>query len=264
MFLFKKVVAYFLMPLSICLELFLIGLFLLWFTKKQKFGRAVLTLGVLFFFIIGFGQPFGHLLKSLERQYPPFLVHNETNLQNLKKSVKWIVVLGGGKVPDLTLLAIDQLEPQSLIRLVEGIRLHRLFPESKLLVSGGGIFDNISEAELMAKAAQSLGVNKEAIVIESDSRDTKDQAKLIRTMVGHNVFILVTSASHMPRSMAMFKKQGLHPIAAPTDHIIKERVKETSPIHFLHILPTSYDAQVVEQVFYEYLGILWAKLRGQI
>jgi hypothetical protein len=38
MFLFKKIVAPFFFPLSLCLEILLFGLFLLWFTSREKFG----------------------------------------------------------------------------------------------------------------------------------------------------------------------------------------------------------------------------------
>ena len=74
----------------------------------------------------------------------------------------------------------------------------------------------------MARIAELLGVKPQDIVLESDSRDTADEAEIIAKMIGRERFILVTSAAHMPRSMALFKKRGLQPIPAPTDFLVRE------------------------------------------
>ncbi|NQT55363.1 MAG: YdcF family protein, partial [Desulfobacteraceae bacterium] len=108
--------------------------------------------------------------------------------------------------------------------------------------------------------AVALGINDEDIVLESESMDTKDQARLIRKIVGENRFVLVTSASHMPRSMALFEKRGMRPIPAPIGHSIKERQKITPAMFF----PSAGQIEKIERAFYEYLGLVWAKLRGQI
>ena len=46
---------------------------------------------------------------------------------------------------------------------------------------------------------------------------------VVKEIVGKDKFILVTSASHMLRAMALFRKQGMEPIPAPTDYMVKER-----------------------------------------
>ena len=81
-----------------------------------------------------------------------------------------------------------------------------------------------------------------------------------KKIVGDNKFILVTTASHMPRSMALFKKLGMQPIPAPTDHAMKRR----QGIHPGVFFPNSGKIRNAELVFHEYLGLAWAKLRGQI
>ncbi|MBW2649390.1 MAG: YdcF family protein [Deltaproteobacteria bacterium] len=91
-------------------------------------------------------------------------------------------------------------------------------PESRLVFSGGAVFDPVSEAEVMARAAEIMGVEGDRIILEEISRDTGDQARLVQKIVGDERFILVTSASHMPRSMVLFRKSGMEPIPAPTDY----------------------------------------------
>ena len=147
-----------------------------------------------------------------------------------------------------------------MTRLVEGSRLQKMIPGAKLLLSGGRVFDPVADAEVMAKLALSIGVDRQSMVLETASRDTEDEAKLIKEMVGNDPFLLVTSASHMPRSMALFNKLGMKPIPAPTGYMVKE-TQGSNPRMFF---PSVDGLRKAETAFYEYLGLAWAKLRGQI
>jgi len=194
------------------------------------------------------------LLKPLEHKYAPLMELHAFS------DVKWVVVLGGGHTSDPNLPSTGQISHSSLSRLVEGIRLHNLLGRSKLILSGGGASDAIPEAKVMADVAVALGVAGEDVVLESLSRDTKDEARLIQRIVGNDRFILVTSASHMPRSMAMFRKTGMQPMPASTDYYVKQR-RGMSPGMFF---PSSGGLGKTERAVYEYLGLTWAKLKGQI
>ena len=131
-------------------------------------------------------------------------------------------MLGGGHVSDPRLPANSQISAAALGRVVEGVRLYKAIPGSKLLLSGGAVFDPVPEAEVMAQIAGLLGVKPQDIRLESDSRDTAEEAEIIAKMIGREKFILVTSAAHMPRSMALFRKRGLQPIPAPADFLVRE------------------------------------------
>jgi uncharacterized SAM-binding protein YcdF (DUF218 family) len=75
----------------------------------------------------------------------------------------------------------------------------------------------------MASVSRFMGVPKDNMIIEEASKDTKDQARLIKPIVGTAPFVLVTSAIHMPRSMALFEKLGMNPIPAPAgNHLTGE------------------------------------------
>jgi len=231
-----------------------LGLFLLWFTKKQKAGKIIVSIGVGLLIIFSYGTVQDILLRSLENKYPP--------LTNFHKAagVKWVVVLGGGHTSDPELPVNGQISKTSLSRLIEGIRIHRNLPGSKLILSGGGGFDPVPNAKVMADVASVLGISSSDMVLEPNPKDTKDEAVLIQKIVENEQFILVTSASHMPRSMALFKKLGMEPIPAPTDHAMKRR----QGIHPGVFFPSSSKIRNAELVFYEYFGLAWAKLRGQI
>jgi uncharacterized SAM-binding protein YcdF (DUF218 family) len=128
---------------------------------------------------------------------------------------------------------------------VEGIRIYRNLPGSKLILSGGGGFDPVPNAKIMANVASILGINDSDMILEPDSKDTKDEAILIQKIVGDNKFILVTTASHMPRSMALFKKRGMQPIPAPIDHAMKRRQGINPGVFF----PSSGKIRNAERVF---------------
>ncbi len=241
-------------PLSLCLEILIVGIFLLWFTRRQKAGKIIVTIGVATFVALSYGVASEILLRPLEYRYPPL-----TDV-SVVSDVKWVVVLSGGHSPDAQLPITGQLSDASLVRLVEGIRIHRKLSKSKLLLSGGSVFSTVAESKAMMDVAVVLGVDAKDLVLESESKDTKDQARFIQKIVGDSRFILVTSASHMPRSLALFQKRGMHPIPAPIGHIVKKRQKITPAMFF----PSAGRIEKTERAFHEYLGLAWAKLRGQI
>ncbi|MDP1761566.1 MAG: ElyC/SanA/YdcF family protein, partial [Deltaproteobacteria bacterium] len=175
-------------------------------------------------------------------------------------SPKWIVVLGGGHVSDPRLPSNSQISAPTLGRVVEGVRLHKAVPGSKLLLSGGAVFDPVPEAEVMSQIAVLLGVKPQDIMLESDSRDTGDQADIIAKKIGREKFILVTSAAHMPRSMALFRRRGLEPIPAPAD-FRAPNTQSSGPAAFFPDVGSLGQTQIA---VHEYLGLAWAWLRGAI
>lgn len=260
MFLFKKIVGSLCMPLSLCLAALFVGLLLLWFTKRQRTGKVFITLGTLALALAGCFQLASLILQPLERAYPA--IKDEAAMARIQAAgtpVKWIVVLGGGHRANPGLPITSQISEASLVRLVEGIRLHRFLPESKLVLSEGGREGFLSGAEIFAEVAVALGVIREDIVVETQSRDTKDQARLIESIVGQDRFLLVTSAAHMSRAMALFQKRGVQAIPAPTNHLVRGK-PEFRP---LSLVPGSAGIGAAECLTREYLGLLWAKIRGQ-
>ncbi len=254
MFLFKKIIAPLFFPLSVCLEFLIVGMFLLWFAHRQKAGKIMVSLGIVLLALFSYAPLPDIALKSLEYRYAPLVDLSQFS------DIRWVVVLGGGHHSDPELPVTSHLSESSLSRLVEGIRIHRLLPESRLVLSGGKVFDPTPEAETMVRVAEIMGIEGNKIVLEKLSRDTRDQARFIHEIVGDERFILVTSAAHMPRSMALFQKLGMSPIPAPTDYWVTKRHGIGPGVFF----PNVGSLRKMERVFYEYLGLGWARLSGQI
>jgi len=252
-FLFKKIVGPIFFPVPLVLGILVLA-FILLYTRKQRSGRALVLIAILLLGSFSYDVASERLLRHLEYSYPPL-----TDIGNLQ-DIKWVVVLGGGHTSDPKLPVTSQLSEASLCRLVEGIRLHRELPKSKLILSGGGFFDRVSDAKVLSEVAMAIGVKKKNILLEEISKDTEDQARLIQQIVSKDQFILITSASHMPRTMAFFRRLGMDPFPAPTEHLVKERAAIT-PGRFY---PSAGGLRKTERAFYEYLGLAWAKLRGLI
>lgn len=255
MFLFKKLITPFLMPVPFCMAVLLLGLALLWTGRGPRAGRRLATLGALLLLLLGYGAVSGRLLASLERRHAPV-----ADVSAAAGRVRWVVVLGGGSSSDEGLPAVMRLSEGSLARLVEGVRLQRQLPESRLLVSGGSVFGSQPDAETMSALAVELGVDRGALELDAHSPDTETQAEVVHARLGAEEFYLVTSASHMPRALALFRKAGTNPLPAPT-HFLTQNDRGLAPWDFF---PSSGGLRRAEAATHEYLGLAWAKVRGKV
>lgn len=249
MFLLRKIFAPLLFPVPLVLELVGLGLILLWFTRKQKAGKMLVTTGFLLLLVLSLNPVGTSLVRPLETGFRPVLSKPEP-------IVRWVVVLDGGHISDPRFPVTTRLWGSTLSRLVEGIRLHKERAGSKLIVSGGKVFNPVAGAEAMAEVARILGVNSKDLILENKSRDTREEADYIQPIVGEDPFLLVTSATHMPRAMEIFQKGGMKPIAAPTDYLVKSSGKLSPGI----FIPSAGALSLSERAFYERIGMLWLKL----
>ncbi len=166
--------------------------------------------------------------------------------------------MGAGQFFEKKVPKSNYLPSPAVYRLIEGIRVYKKNPGSKLIFSGYGGFNRVSSAEVMAEIAEMLGIPKKDIIQEPDPKDTHDEAVAIHKIVNDEPFVLVTSAAHMKRSVLLFKKQGMDPIPAPTDYLARKQFNFQIP------MPGSGGFRKVESAIHEYLGIIWAKIRGFI
>lgn len=253
MFVAKKIITLLLMPLPLLLLMGMIGLLLLWFSRRQHAGKALVGLAIILLAVASSPWAASRLLAPLERQFPPILAR--------QPATEYIVVLGGGHVSEQGLPVSSRLNSASLARIAEGIRLYRLHPGSRLLLSGGPVFDPEAEAATMQAAALILGgVPAQDITQEGTSRDTAEQAHLLAPLLKGKRFLLVTSAAHLPRAMALFRQQGLAPVAAPTDYQVKRGQLHGPGRYF----PGAAALRKTEIALHEYLGLAWIRARTQL
>lgn len=231
-FVVKKIISAFIMPLPLGLILLFIGLLFL-YKNYYKHAKLFLTVGFIWISLFGYSQFSNMLLKPLETQY--------CSLKTIPKDIKYIVLLGGDRFN----------------RAWEALRLYNIIPNSKIITSGYAWGNLEPEASRTARQLEQAGIHKQDIIVFKTPKDTKEEAIKIKEFLADEPFILITSASHMPRSMAIFKNEGLNPIAAPTAFLIKDtdRVYDT---------PNGYSMYKSDKAWHEYLGLIWSKLKGYL
>jgi uncharacterized SAM-binding protein YcdF (DUF218 family) len=255
MFWLKKSLAPLFLPVGLFVFSGLLGLFLAVRGKRRTLGLFLLACSVALSTAAGYGLFFEDALYRLERRNAALVAPE--NIED--RGIRWIVVLGGGVHADPDLPALSRLPLSALARVAEGVRLARVLKESRVVFSGGAVFGETAEAPVMAEAAVSLGLDRDRTALETESRDTKDQALRIKRIVGGDPFVLVTSAYHMPRALRLFRKQGMEPVPAPCGHL----ASKSGGFHPGSLYPSASRIEHAEKWVRERLGILWAKLRGR-
>src|SRR5712692_3241865 len=98
MFAFKKIVSPMFLPLPLCVEILLVGIILLWFTRKQRAGKLAVSLAGLMLLLFGNYKVANLLLGPLEIQYPPFEARAEA--PGVRPHPGFIAVLAAGFAVD--------------------------------------------------------------------------------------------------------------------------------------------------------------------
>lgn len=253
LFLLKKYVAGFLMPLPLLLLIAFFALALLWFTRWQKTGKSLLTVVLVLLTILGIQPVADTLLMPSEKEYQARYELRE----NSQQDVNYIVVLGGGFTYNPEWAPSSNLINNSLFRVAEGVRLYYRNPNSTLIFTGGAGVNPISSAEVAAQVAQSLGVPAEKTIALSIPKDTEEEAYEVDKLIGKKPFLLVTSANHLARAERFFLARGMHPIVAPANQLAI-----TSPLHpWEKYFPSATYFQHSERAWYEFLGSMWQSIK---
>jgi uncharacterized SAM-binding protein YcdF (DUF218 family) len=243
-FLLKKTVAYFIEPFGMVLTLFVIGLFFL-FTKKYKLSKLFLSLTFAVMILYSYPPFANYLVENLENKYPKY---------DYTKSVNYIHVLGSGHNIDPEQPLSSQIGGAGIKRNLEGILIHKKIENSKIIFTGYGGITDTPTAVMNARLAKALGVKEENLIINGLPKDTREEAMFTKSLIGDEPFILVTSATHMPRAMMLFESLGLNPIPAPTNFY-----KTESNSFFIAPRLGSFNKSKI--AMHEYIGILWSKIR---
>ncbi|WOT06362.1 YdcF family protein [Shewanella youngdeokensis] len=245
MFLLKKIISQLLMPVPLVIILIALGYLVI---RHRKLARASLAIavGMLIVLCSGFGS--NMLLAPLENKYP-------VNHDPIEQPC-FVMVLGSGHNEAKNQTAVQQLSPTALARLSEGLRQLSLGHACQLVVSGwsGGI-NKRAHADVMFDAAVELGVNPSTIIKLPLAKDTIEEAQYMQLEMMDAPIRLVTSASHMPRSMMIFKQIGLNVSAAPSDFAQRQ------------VSWWYFDAQSLlssQRAIHEYIGLAWFKLKHAV
>ena len=187
----------------------------------RRRGLSLLLAATLALLAIGFLPISSLLLMPLENRFP---------IPVLPDHVDGIVVLGGSVSTTVSQARGRPAVLNASDRLFAAAALARQFPEARLILSGGIVVPRpgaIPESRVMRDLLVAIGVTHERLEVETQSRNTCENAQysdeLAQPTEG-KTWVLVTSANHMPRAMACFRKVGFDALPYPIDYRTTGRV----------------------------------------
>lgn len=243
---------YFMVPLMRPLSLVLLFLLLALMIKRARVG--LIAAAVLLLFLFGY--------PLLPRMLHQPLVSRYASVTAPLDNITNIVVLACGSfATDPAIPANGRADRESLYRFLEGVRLHRDIPGSRLLVSVSHSTAPAEAVLLLDDLADLAGVDREKVLAIAGAHDTREEALLMRGLVGTNQFYLVTSDYHMRRSMMTFEQQGMHPLPAPAGSCGRGEIER--PLMAESFFPSAGNIRNADQAIHEYIGLFWAKLVGE-
>jgi uncharacterized SAM-binding protein YcdF (DUF218 family) len=264
-FLLSKILPLFLYPLGLACLLLGVGLLI---RRREGLYTRLVTLGLLVLWLGGNRIVATALVRSLEWMHIPASASGAAVPQ-----ADVIVVLGGSARAQAFPRPMAELDERGS-RLFYAARLYRQGAAEHVLLSGGNVpwlsSSSTPEAETMADVLAFMGVPREAMWLEPNSRNTYENAvetqKILESQ-GVSRVILVTSAMHMPRSYRVFQKTGLEVIPLSADYLVSQGdwdlLFQPDPVvQLLNLLPTARNLHMTTDALKEVVGIAVYRLRG--
>ncbi|NLY64678.1 MAG: YdcF family protein [Alcaligenaceae bacterium] len=242
-------------PLNLCVFLVICGAVLAFFRKKAV-GALVSMAGILWVLI--WSLPLTSLILGgiLENRYP----HQNPDAIPQAEA---IVVLGGNTANHRENWFAELNDSPLHSRVDTASKLYHAQRAPKIIVSGGALSGSVSEAKGMAARLVAKGVPESAIVLENESTTTYENAKYTASeLIRNNIrsIILVTSALHTPRSMAVFERLPLEVTAAPNP----PQITIPDDPDFISYLPNARALNASRSIIKEYIGLIVYWFRGWV
>ena len=262
MFLFlSKLLPLFVYPAGLSCLLLMVAIATFWKHPRIAAASMGAALGVILFSSNAWVA--AALARGLESQYRPAATYPK---------VAAIVILGGA-VRSATAPRVWPELLESGDRILYAARLYKEGYAPKLILTGGRINWKKeaapSEAQDIETLLEFMGIPKSAMLLERTSLNTHENAVNVKAILTQEKLegpiLLVTSALHMPRSMAIFKKEGIEAIAAPTDYLVDESTSDQGiPDFLIKLLPDAEALYHTTIALREYVGMLVYWLKGWI
>ena len=226
---------------------------------RQKHRLAyVLSFIIAIFYLLSTQFVAYQLIKPLENMYA-----NYSLIELKAQNPDVIVMLGGGAINNVEDIDGDgQVSGYVANRMLTVMRLQKAL-DVPVILAGGKVFaDTGREADIEQRIFTQLGVSPDKLLIENQSRNTVENAQNSKQIMEAHHFtkpILVTSGFHMPRSMMIFERENLTPIAYTTDYQMSGKIA----FSIFNLLPNNGALNNSCMAIREYLGILALKLHLQ-
>lgn len=172
-----------------------------------------------------------------------------------------IVVLGGYTAQNRSNWFLQDTARKTSARVERAADLYKAERAPYIVLSGAALDGGVSEAQMMAQTLKALDVPASAALMENNSQTTQQNGEYTARLLENRNFkevLLVTSALHMPRAMAIFRKQGVNVIAAGA----APQITAPDTPGFSRWKPSMLALQSSRSIIKEYVGILVYWSRG--
>ena len=253
LFVASKLLWQLLRPNTFCLLLAVVGAVALW--RGRRWGRWPALLGLGWFVALAATPLATWMTWPLENRF--------SRPATAPERVDGIIILGGAVDQDLTSARGIPSLTGAAERMTEAVALGRRFPDARIVFSGGTanpLRHSMTEADVARLLFDQLGLGPDRVTYENAARNTAENATLSRALMNPQpgeTWLLVTSASHMPRSMGVFRAAGWPVVAWPVNY-------STGVTHLSgYDEPFSERLGMAEWAMREYLGLVAYRVLGR-
>ncbi|HJW78961.1 MAG TPA: YdcF family protein [Beijerinckiaceae bacterium] len=224
-------------------------------TRLRRMGLALGLLGTFGVLAAGLSPLATLVILPLEERFPAF--------RDDGAEVAGIVVLGGAIEAEESLARAQLTVNEAGERVIALADLARRHPAARILFSGGAgalLTDEPPEAEVLSRFAETLGVARERLVLETRSRSTRENALFSQALAGAlpgERWLLVTSGWHMPRAIGAFRQAGFPVTAYPVDYRTRGPQDRRRPFAF-----AANGLRRLDIATKEWIGLLAYRLAG--
>ena len=180
----------------------------------------------------------------------------------LPDHVDGIVVLGGSVSPSVSKARGRPAIRDASDRLFATIALARKYPDARVILSGGIVVPRpgaIPESWIMRDVLSAAGIASDRLEVETQSRNTRENAQYAYDMAHPapgQIWILVTSGNHMPRSVGCFRQAGFTVLPYPVDYLT------TGKLAFNDGIELSKELRRLDIGIHEWIGLIGYRILG--
>lgn len=251
----SKIIGALIFPSSLIALSLIAGMVLTLTGWAPRWGRRLLLAGVVLLIVCGLSPLGNWMVLPLEQRFAR---------GELPEKVAGIVLLGGFESPGISRDRGELALNEAAERLTEGILVALKRPQARVIFTGGDgslIREQRSAAGPIATYLETIGIARERIVLEDQSRTTHENAAFLAGMLAPKPgerYVLVTSAFHMPRSVATFRRNGFDVVAWPVDY----RTRGAGDVwEGFSSIPGGLER--VDLAFKEWIGLVAYRLTGR-
>jgi len=222
---------------------------------RVRLGRNLCIVGGVGLFLFGFLPTSHYVASALETRFPQ---------PTLPAQVTGIILLSGAERPAATQAYGEPQFSSAAGRYTTALRLAARYPGARIVFTGGPPANpatgELEQTGVARRLLSSVGLDPARLTFEERSTDTCDNASHTRELVqpgAGETWVVVTSAMHMPRTMACFRAVGWEVIPQPADyHVVPGHVNAGT-------FQIADNLALLDTALHEWVGLAYYRLSGR-